>query len=171
MAPALHGAHRHNVRSHLQLQLPKSLGLEMQYPLLVSLTIPPACEAAPEWLCVTGAGQGIGRAFAHALGEAGASVAVVDINVKKAQVVTEELRSKGIRSIAVGTDVTKKADCKKYCSLRGYGAVAHLFIACLHGVCMCVSVTSQTQGCKLLHVQLPSMMKASPACDCMLPWS
>lgn len=27
---------------------------------------------------------------------------------------TEELRSKGIRSIAVGTDVTKKADCKKY---------------------------------------------------------
>ena len=60
-----------------------------------------------------GAGQGIGRAFAHALGEAGASVAIVDINFKKAQEVTEELRSKGIRSIAVGTDVTKKADCKK----------------------------------------------------------
>ena len=60
-----------------------------------------------------GAGQGIGRAFAHALGEAGASVAIVDINFKKAQAVTEELRSKGIRSIAVGTDVTKKADCKK----------------------------------------------------------
>lgn len=65
----------------------------------------------------TGAGQGIGRAFAHALGEAGASVAVVDINIKKAQVVTEELRSKGIRSIAVGTDVTKSADCKKYSSV------------------------------------------------------
>ena len=64
--------------------------------------------------CFAGAGQGIGRAFAHALGEAGASVAIVDINFKKAQAVTEELRSKGIRSIAVGTDVTKKADCKKY---------------------------------------------------------
>ncbi|KAL3149247.1 hypothetical protein ABBQ32_002066 [Trebouxia sp. C0010 RCD-2024] len=62
---------------------------------------------------VTGAGQGIGRAFAHALGEAGASVAVADINIKNAQLVTEELRSKGINSIAVHTDVSKKADCAK----------------------------------------------------------
>jgi len=28
---------------------------------------------------VTGAGQGIGRGYAHALGEAGAAVAVVDV--------------------------------------------------------------------------------------------
>ena len=61
-----------------------------------------------------GAGQGIGRAFAHALGEAGASVAVVDINLKNAQTVTEELRSKGINSIAVHADVSKKADCAEY---------------------------------------------------------
>lgn len=77
----------------------------------ISITFPVGIQSS---LCGgAGAGQGIGRAFAHALGEAGASVAIVDINFKKAQVVTEELRSKGIRSIAVGTDVTKKADCKK----------------------------------------------------------
>ncbi|KAI8826905.1 uncharacterized protein EV422DRAFT_511846 [Fimicolochytrium jonesii] len=60
---------------------------------------------------VTGAGQGIGRAFAHALGEAGAAVAVVDIAKVKAEVVAKELKAKGIRSIAVGADVTKKSDC------------------------------------------------------------
>ena len=32
---------------------------------------------------VTGAGQGIGRGYAHALGEAGAAVAVVDISKRK----------------------------------------------------------------------------------------
>ncbi|XP_064883819.1 uncharacterized oxidoreductase MT0954-like [Oncorhynchus nerka] len=47
---------------------------------------------------VTGAGQSIGRAFAHALGEAGAKVAVVDMDQGKAQGVAEELRLKGCRS-------------------------------------------------------------------------
>ena len=44
---------------------------------------------------VTGAGQGIGRGFAHALGEAGAKVAVVDIDEAKAKSVVEELTLKG----------------------------------------------------------------------------
>lgn len=44
---------------------------------------------------VTGGGQGIGRAFAHALGEAGAKVAIVDLDHVKAEAVAKELFLKG----------------------------------------------------------------------------
>lgn len=56
---------------------------------------------------VTGGGQGIGRAFCHALGEAGAAVAVVDISLPHAEEVAGELAAKGVDAIAVQSDVTK----------------------------------------------------------------
>jgi len=59
---------------------------------------------------VTGGGQGIGRAFAHALAEAGASVAIVDINLALAEKVAVELRAKSAKSMAIAADVTKPAD-------------------------------------------------------------
>ncbi len=56
---------------------------------------------------VTGGGQGIGRAFAHGLGEAGAAVAIADISMDGAQEVVAELKAKGIDALAIKTDVTK----------------------------------------------------------------
>jgi NAD(P)-dependent dehydrogenase (short-subunit alcohol dehydrogenase family) len=55
---------------------------------------------------VTGGAQGIGEAFCFALGEAGAKVAVVDINLPKAEETAQRLLAKGITSIAVKADVT-----------------------------------------------------------------
>ena len=55
---------------------------------------------------VTGGGQGIGRAFCHALGEAGANVAVVDLSLESAESVAAELAAKAIDAIALQTDVT-----------------------------------------------------------------
>ena len=52
-------------------------------------------------LACAGAAQGIGRCFAHALGEAGAQIAVADVNGDAAQAAAEELRAKGIRAIAI----------------------------------------------------------------------
>lgn len=56
---------------------------------------------------VTGAGQGIGRGFAHALGEAGAAVAVVDLVAERAETVAHELTGKGIDAMALAADVTQ----------------------------------------------------------------
>jgi NAD(P)-dependent dehydrogenase (short-subunit alcohol dehydrogenase family) len=56
---------------------------------------------------VTGAGSGIGRGFAHALGEAGAKVAVVDIDAAAAESVTRELADKGVDAMALTVDVTR----------------------------------------------------------------
>lgn len=58
---------------------------------------------------VTGGGQGIGRAYAHALGEAGAAVAIVDIQPDLARSVSEELTAKGIDSIGIVADVTERS--------------------------------------------------------------
>lgn len=63
-----------------------------------------------------GAGQGIGRAFAHALGEAGAAVAVADINGDAAECVAAELAAKGVRATAITADVTQAKECQRCAS-------------------------------------------------------
>jgi NAD(P)-dependent dehydrogenase (short-subunit alcohol dehydrogenase family) len=70
-------------------------------------------EAQPGAALVTGGGQGIGRAFAHGLGEAGAAIAVVDISLPTAEEVAGELTRKGIDTIAVRADVSKADDIEK----------------------------------------------------------
>ncbi|MBN3308810.1 MTDH dehydrogenase, partial [Amia calva] len=62
---------------------------------------------------VTGGGQGIGRAFAHALGEAGAKVAIVDVVKEKAESVAKELTLKGIQSISITSDISKPVNVER----------------------------------------------------------
>ena len=59
---------------------------------------------------VTGAGRGLGRHFAHALSEAGADVAVVDIHEGNAEKVKEEIKAKGRNAIAIKADISKVED-------------------------------------------------------------
>lgn len=78
---------------------------------------------------VTGAGQGIGRAFAHALGEAGANMAVVDLDPVKAETVAQELTLKGINAVPITADISKSEDVQRMIDtiLSKWGAV---HIAC-----------------------------------------
>jgi NAD(P)-dependent dehydrogenase (short-subunit alcohol dehydrogenase family) len=56
---------------------------------------------------ITGGASGIGHSICSALASAGAHVVVADVDVEGAQKVAEELKGKGVRSIAVATDVSK----------------------------------------------------------------
>lgn len=54
---------------------------------------------------VTGGGQGIGKAIALKLASYGADVAVVDVNLEKAEEVAKEIRNMGRRAMALKVDV------------------------------------------------------------------
>jgi NAD(P)-dependent dehydrogenase (short-subunit alcohol dehydrogenase family) len=55
---------------------------------------------------VTGAGQGVGRAIALALGQAGATIYVNDVVASRAEEVVEEVRGYGGKSVGAPFDVT-----------------------------------------------------------------
>lgn len=62
---------------------------------------------------VTGAAQGIGKAYAVALAEAGADVAIADINKPLAETAATDIRALGRNSLAIQTDVTNYSDIKR----------------------------------------------------------
>jgi NAD(P)-dependent dehydrogenase (short-subunit alcohol dehydrogenase family) len=62
---------------------------------------------------VTGAAQGIGRSFAHGLAEAGAKVAIVDMNGEKADIVAQEIIDKKGEAISIVADVTDEDAVEK----------------------------------------------------------
>lgn len=55
---------------------------------------------------VTGAASGIGRAIAFTLADAGAAVAIADLNQAGADAVAAEIRAKGGKAIGIAMDVT-----------------------------------------------------------------
>jgi 3-oxoacyl-[acyl-carrier protein] reductase len=60
---------------------------------------------------VTGAGQGIGRAYARRLAHEGARVVVAEVNVIRGQAVAAEIGRDGGQAICVPTDVTSESSC------------------------------------------------------------
>jgi NAD(P)-dependent dehydrogenase (short-subunit alcohol dehydrogenase family) len=61
---------------------------------------------------VTGASSGLGVAFAKALAEAGADVALGARRVERMEETSRLVESAGRRALAVGTDVAKPEDCQ-----------------------------------------------------------
>ena len=62
---------------------------------------------------VTGAGQGIGRAYALRLAQEGARVVVAELNEATGKAVAEEVHAAGGEGIFVRTDVADEASCEE----------------------------------------------------------
>ena len=60
---------------------------------------------------VTGAGQGIGEAYAKALAAQGAAVCIAEINAENARRVAEEIIADGGQAIHTATDVSSEDSC------------------------------------------------------------
>ena len=62
---------------------------------------------------VTGAGRGIGKSIAKGFAQAGADVAILDINKKDVSMVAKNLEEYGIRVIAIEADVSNADDVEE----------------------------------------------------------
>ncbi|MFH1488970.1 MAG: 3-oxoacyl-ACP reductase family protein [Pseudomonadota bacterium] len=62
---------------------------------------------------ITGAGQGLGAAYARRFCVEGARVVIADVNVAKSEGLAEELKGKGFEALAVGTDVSDEASTRE----------------------------------------------------------
>jgi meso-butanediol dehydrogenase/(S,S)-butanediol dehydrogenase/diacetyl reductase len=69
-----------------------------------------AGRVAGKCIVVTGAGSGMGRAFALGLAREGATVGVLDLRPEAAAAVAGELASEGLEGIALAADVSKRAE-------------------------------------------------------------
>src|SRR2546430_14752923 len=72
---------------------------------------------------VTGAGQGIGRAYAHRLVEEGARVVGAELNQAKGKAGAEECLAAGGQATLVRTDVADETSCREMVAttLRQFG--------------------------------------------------
>ncbi|WP_270886110.1 SDR family NAD(P)-dependent oxidoreductase [Pedococcus sp. 5OH_020] len=86
---------------------------------------------------VTGGNRGLGRAFAHALGEAGATVVLLARDATKNGEVVAELRDKGIDATAFEADVADReslarAADRAYAELRTVDVLVNNAGTCIH---------------------------------------
>lgn len=106
---------------------------------------------------VTGGARGIGKSVATALAEAGADVAIVDIDLDEAQKTAAQIAGEtGRKTIALKTDVTdpKEVDAMIDSLLAAFGKIDIAF--CNAGICINEPAESMTyeQWMKVINVNL-----------------
>jgi NAD(P)-dependent dehydrogenase (short-subunit alcohol dehydrogenase family) len=62
---------------------------------------------------ITGGGRGLGKQMAEVFAEAGANIVICSRNIEVCHKVSEELKQRGVRSLAIECDVSKPEDIQK----------------------------------------------------------
>ncbi len=114
---------------------------------------------------VTGGARGIGKCAAIALAEAGADVAIVDMDIHEAEKTAKELEVFGVKSIAIKTDVTNPDDVNKMIDtiLEAFGTIDIAFNNA--GICNNVKAEEMSYEAwkKVIDVNLTGVFLTSQA--------
>ncbi|MBU8792490.1 SDR family oxidoreductase [Oceanobacillus caeni] len=115
---------------------------------------------------VTGGARGIGKSVATAFAEAGADIAIIDLDIDEAKKTATELeRNNGIKSIAIQADVTNPDDVNAMIDivLDKFGRLDVAF--CNAGICMNVPAEEMTfeQWKKVIDINLSGVFLTAQA--------
>lgn len=115
---------------------------------------------------VTGGARGIGKSVATAFAEAGADIAIVDVDIDEAEKTADELTEKyGIQTIAIKTDVTKpdQVDAMVDLVVKTFGRLDVAF--CNAGICMNIPAEEMTyeQWKKVIDINLTGVFLTAQA--------
>ena len=114
---------------------------------------------------VTGGARGIAKSIAAALAEAGANVAIVDIDIDEARKTAEELAGLGVKAIAVKTDVTDAAQVDEMVNVvvSAFGRLDAAF--CNAGICINAPADEMTleQWKKVIDINLTGVFITAQA--------
>lgn len=115
---------------------------------------------------VTGGARGIGKSVATAFAEAGADIAIVDVDIAEAEKTAAELaQNNGVKCIAVKTDVTKPEEVNSMINtiLAAFGRIDVAF--CNAGICLNVPAEemSYEQWKKVIDINLTGVFLTAQA--------
>lgn len=115
---------------------------------------------------VTGGARGIGKSVATAFAEAGADLAIVDVDIEEAKKTAKELaENNGIKAIAIQTDVTdpKQVDAMVKEVVDTFGRLDVAF--CNAGICMNIPAEEMTfeQWNKVININLTGVFLTAQA--------
>ncbi len=114
---------------------------------------------------VTGGARGIGKCTAIALAEAGADIAIVDMDILEAEKTVRELEVHGVKSIALKTDVTNPDDVNNMIDtiLEAFGTIDIAFNNA--GICSNVKAEEMSYEAwkKVIDVNLTGVFLTSQA--------